>query len=295
VAGPDLGSLRIGDAKFVYRESGTGMPVVLIHGLAQDSRSWAYQQAAIARTCRCVAIDLRGHGASTLGNADGTVRQLGDDIIGALEWIGEPVRLVGFSFGGVVALDVASRRPDLLDRLMLLATSAVVGRAAAESFTEVAELPADTLAAELPGLIRESTVLALRLHPELLDKVVDERLRAARDGRGYANAVGAIAHLRIAPLIDRLPLIERPVEIVGAAEDPFCPPRAAEIMLGALPSAHYRVLPRSGHLMMYDAPEALTEMILGWVYDGDRRVERVDRGSAVFTDDEHLDEPGQHP
>ncbi len=72
--------VRLRDIEVRFRAAGEGRPVVMLHGLAQDGRSWAGVQAALGGW-RSYALDLRGHGATTLGAADGTLEQLGADLI----------------------------------------------------------------------------------------------------------------------------------------------------------------------------------------------------------------------
>jgi hypothetical protein len=72
----------IDDITIVFRAVGQGPPVV--RGMAQDRRSWSAQQEALCDV-RTYAYDLRGHGETSLGEADGTLAQLGLDLIGFLE------------------------------------------------------------------------------------------------------------------------------------------------------------------------------------------------------------------
>lgn len=51
-------------ARLAYVEAGTGDPVVLVHGAFSDHRFWAMQIQELAKTHRCLAIDLRYYGAS---------------------------------------------------------------------------------------------------------------------------------------------------------------------------------------------------------------------------------------
>ena len=62
-------------------EVGRGEPVVLVHGLADDHRAWRRVVAPLMLTRRVVLYDLRGHGGSPLGDADGSLAQLGADLI----------------------------------------------------------------------------------------------------------------------------------------------------------------------------------------------------------------------
>ena len=130
--------VRLGDIDVAYRTEGSGPAVVFIHGLAQDHRMWAPPQERLS-DFRTLAYDVRGHGGTSLGEADGTLAQLGGDLVAFLEHFG-PASCVGFSLGGTVALWAAAQRTDLVREVIALATSSVVGSAAARFYAERIEL-----------------------------------------------------------------------------------------------------------------------------------------------------------
>ncbi len=125
--------IRLGDIEVAYAHAGTGDPVVMVHGLAEDGASWAGVQARLDGFAS-YAYDLRGHGATGLGEAQGTLAQLGGDLIRFLEGVTGPAACVGYSLGGTVVLWVAAERPDLVRRAVVIGTSTVVGRTAAGFF-----------------------------------------------------------------------------------------------------------------------------------------------------------------
>ena len=71
---------RTGDIETAWFEIGRGSPVVLIHGLADDHRLWRKAVPDLALRHRVILYDVRGHGQSTVGDADGTLDQLGADL-----------------------------------------------------------------------------------------------------------------------------------------------------------------------------------------------------------------------
>ena len=111
---------RINDIDIAYSESGQGQKVVLLHGLAEDRHSFAAVRKRL-RGAHTFACDLRGHGETGLGNAEGTLTQLGNDLVGFLEAITGPAVCIGYSLGGTIVLWAAAMRPDLVRH-------AIVGR-----------------------------------------------------------------------------------------------------------------------------------------------------------------------
>ncbi len=247
--------VRIGDIDVGYTEKGAGEPVVLVHGLAEDRRHWARLQIGLQGS-RSLAYDLRGHGETTLGLADGTLSQLGGDLVGFLETTTGPARCVGFSLGGTVVLWAAASRPDLIRHAVVAGTSTVVGRAAAAFFSERIELVSTNFAA-FPCALREDTEKQIVTAKGNLAEVTDElRVEAVGNGGGYVNAARAMLAMHQSPLTPRLAEIRCPVDVVGADGDVFCPRKAADIMIEALPDATYHEIADCGHWMPVDQPEA---------------------------------------
>ena len=107
-----------------YVEAGSGVPVVLLHGFPEFWYSWRHQIAALAAAgYRPIAPDLPGYNESDkpTGIASYRLELLVDDIarfIGAVA--GGPAAVVGHDWGGVIAWELAMRRPELVTRLAIL-------------------------------------------------------------------------------------------------------------------------------------------------------------------------------
>ena len=104
-----------------YRRGGEGETVLLIHGLAGSSHTWRAVQPELAATHDVIAPDMLGHGESA--------KPMGDDSLGAfasglrdfLAVLDVPsATIVGHSFGGGVAMQLAYQHPELCDRLVLV-------------------------------------------------------------------------------------------------------------------------------------------------------------------------------
>jgi 3-oxoadipate enol-lactonase len=258
------------------RIDGEGDPIVLVHGLGEDHRTWELQAPRLARRHRVVSYDVRGHGETPLGEADGTARQLRDDLIELLDELAlGPALLVGFSLGGVVVLSAAAERPDLASGVVAIASSSVVGSRAADFYRERVELFRKGDPAVIESELRQG--IADGLHGAGHDADAEQRLRAqleaVGEGAGYCNAALAMAGLHEQPLTPELSRIERPVLLVGAEHDAFCPRKAQDIMLAELRDADYEEIPGAGHLVLLEQPDRVTDAI-------ERFADRV-RGAAA--------------
>jgi pimeloyl-ACP methyl ester carboxylesterase len=242
--------VRLGDLDVGYSAAGEGRPVVLIHGLAEDRTSWARVQEALTGY-RSYAYDLRGHGETTLGEADGTLAQLGTDLARFLETVTGPADCVGYSLGGTVVLWAAAEHPALVRNAIVAGTSSVVGRRAVEFFAERIRTVREDFAAFVDDL-RSDTAAQLVAAPGELDAVTKRRLAAVRDGTGYINAARAMKRLADEPLAPILRRVTCRVDVIGGEKDTFCPRRAADMLMSGLADAEYHEIEGAGHLMSID-------------------------------------------
>jgi pimeloyl-ACP methyl ester carboxylesterase len=109
----------VGNARLWLEDEGAGPAVLFLHGGLGDSRLFEPQAKALASAHRCVRFDLRLWGRS---EAPGEPFSWIDDTIGVLDALGiERAALVGLSFGGGIALDVALAHPERVSALVHVA------------------------------------------------------------------------------------------------------------------------------------------------------------------------------
>src|ERR1022692_1094460 len=103
-----------------HDERGDGDPLVLLHGGLRDSGDFAGNLDTLPSRFRLFLPERRGHGHTPDVPGPITVDLMAQDTIAFLDQIvGGPARLAGYSAGAIVALWVAVRRPDLVDKLIL--------------------------------------------------------------------------------------------------------------------------------------------------------------------------------
>jgi len=92
--------------RIAYRVTGTGTPLVLVHGTGDSHTRWSGVSAALGRSHRLYAMDRRGHGKSQDAQDHDLRREIAD-VLAVVEAAGEPVYLMGHSYGGICALEAA--------------------------------------------------------------------------------------------------------------------------------------------------------------------------------------------
>ena len=119
------GQIKVGDATIRYESTGTGTPIVFIHGWAQHLGIWDDQVAAFSPQFRVIRYDCRGFGESA-GHADPTADP--DDLRILLDSLGiTRAHVVGLSRGAGIALRVAVLFPDRVDALVLYGVGPIPG------------------------------------------------------------------------------------------------------------------------------------------------------------------------
>jgi esterase len=119
---PEASTQTVNGYPLTYVARGSGPTIVFVHGVLTDYRYWQGQLDTWSSDFRVIALSLR-HFYPEKWNGKGsdfTVRQHAKDLIAFIEATGGPVYLVGWSYGGHAAYEVARARPDLIKKLVLV-------------------------------------------------------------------------------------------------------------------------------------------------------------------------------
>lgn len=243
--------------------TGSGADVVLLHGWAMHGGVWGPWLDGFARHARLHVVDLPGHGHSSWTEA---VR----DLPGFASAVGPAVPhgaiLLGWSLGGMVALELARRQPHGVAALVLVATTPkfVVGDGWQHGMhRDVFDGFARDLAADDRRTVQNFLALQARG-----DERSQEALRLLRRGVAAHDAAdpqalaAGLSILRIADLRADLPQIGQPSLVIAGDRDRLTPPDAGRMLAEALPHACFRLIERSGHApFLTHAPEVLSAIL----------------------------------
>jgi pimeloyl-ACP methyl ester carboxylesterase len=118
------GRITLQGVDYHYEVRGKGEPVLLLHGGLMNIDMFAPVLPAFAAAGRqVIAVDLQGHGRSTLGSRPIRCAAIADDVAALVQRLGPTkVDVLGYSFGGCVALRIAVQHPEIVRRLVLVST-----------------------------------------------------------------------------------------------------------------------------------------------------------------------------
>ncbi len=256
-----------------YRRGGEGEAVLLLHGLAGSSRTWRAVLPDLARTHDVIAPDLLGHGESAKPMGDYSLGAFASGLRDFLAALDVPrATIVGHSFGGGVAMQLAYQHPELCDRLVLVGSGGL-GR-------------------EVSWLLRLLTLPgAEQFMPLIFPRVVADRgdevgrflarrglhaPRLAEMWRAYASLAGAenrkafVRSIRgvIEPggqtvsALDRLYLAGHlPTLIVWGDRDDIIPVDHAHAAHKAIPGSRLVILEGVGHFPHVETPQQFLSVL----------------------------------
>lgn len=255
-----------------YETSGPGPRLLLISGTGGDLRSPpSVFDAPWAKDFTITAYDQRGLGQSSVPPGPYSMADYADDAAGLLDVLAwEDALVMGISFGGMVAQELALRHGPRVRRLVLACTSSGSQGGASHPLHDLADLPEDDKIAR---------------HLELADTRYDQAWREAKPDEWKAlasmfraratigadepgRAEGAARQLdarRRHDTWDRLDQITCPTFVCGGVYDGIAPPANAENLASGIPGAVLQMFD-GGHLFLLQdrtAWPAITEFLKG--------------------------------
>jgi malonyl-CoA O-methyltransferase len=266
---------------------GTGPDLVLLHGWALHGGMWGPWAERLSEQFRVHRIDLPGHGRSPW--PDG-VANLGGLARAVAPHVPRGAAVVGWSLGGMVALELARAQPADFAALVLIATTPCF---LAREDWEGGMAPA-TLQGFAAGLATDyrrtlANFLALQTWGDERASEALRSLRASLDAHGEPDPRALAAGLdilRAADLRDALPRIALPALVIAGEHDRITPPTAGRELAIRLPTARYHEVAKAGHApFLSHGEEVLAEVtrFLGFLAEPEAAPD-TPRGMAVATD-----------
>ncbi|HKW22313.1 MAG TPA: alpha/beta fold hydrolase [Ktedonobacterales bacterium] len=266
-------SVLIDGRKLAYDEARPANPadekgtILLLTGLGSKRLGWARQLDVFGREYRTIAMDHRDTGDSDEATADYTVADLADDAAALLKALGiARAHVVGISLGGFTALQFALRHADMLDRLVLVATSAGGG----------AHVPASqevrALLAPSPG--EEAGELAIRVysqimasefvaaHPAEMERIAETARYRPQSAAAYMRQLRASLSHDVANSLDH---ITAPTLVIHGGADPLVPTPNGAYLAAHIPGAQAIIYPGVGHIPIVERADEFNRDVLAFL------------------------------
>jgi pimeloyl-ACP methyl ester carboxylesterase len=249
--------IEVAGYRLHYVEAGSGPPVVLLHGLGADTRTWRVAIPALAAAAHVYALDQLGFGQSDKPEISYRVQTLVDSLAGFLDALHlDRASIVGNSLGGWVAASFAASHPERVDRLVLVD---------AAGYGEPGQIVEDYLAGFDPAMAAQVQQFLSGMTPEER-RAMEAGLAAyfARRSRGDGYAMGSLIQSIVRgedALGDSVKKITAPTLVLWGRNDPVIPVHVADELAKDIPKARKVVLDGCGHRPQVECSAAFNQAV----------------------------------
>ena len=259
--------VAVRDLQMYYEIHGTGPRLLTISGTGGDlRRSPNIFEMPIAQHFEILAYDQRGLGQTSRPDIPYTMADYAADanaLLDAVEW--DRCLVMGISFGGMVAQELALRYSHRVERLVLACTSSGGAGGASYPFHEFADLPVEDYVRrvlQLSDTRRDAAWQAADpAQYQALFDLTSSALRVGTDEPG--RSIGARRQLEARArhnTFERLPALPMPVYLCGGRYDGIATPANLEAMQRQIPEARLELF-EGGHLFFIQDPRAFDRIV----------------------------------
>ena len=252
-----------------YEVHGKGIPLMLVAGLASDSQSWQPLIKDLSRNYLVITPDNRGVGRTMPQDIEISIQQIVEDCIALIRHLGlSSVNVLGHSMGGFVALDLAIRHPDCVNKLILAGTSALNSKRNNALFSDWASCLETGMDAKLWFQNIFYWILSARFFENKV--AVRDAVQFAieypypQSAVAFRNQVKAIASYDGSE--DLSGLCSKTLVISGK-EDLLFPIEIGAGLAQAIPVANFTVIDNAAHSIHMEQPQVFTDCILDFLFD----------------------------
>jgi pimeloyl-ACP methyl ester carboxylesterase len=261
----------VGSTQMVWHAMGasTGAasnPLVLLHGGHGSWQHWARNIAPLAQHYRVLAPDLPGYGESdtppepTMHSLVTTTRAALDQLLGA----DTPVRLAGFSFGGLVAAHIAAQCPHVTHLALLGPAGHGSPRRPQGALQDWRDAARANDADALARIMRHNLLMHMLHHASSVDaQALDLHTAACIHTRFHSKKISLAGGLReaLATAQSLNPTLQ--LSALWGEHDATCTPQTVlqALQAAGLPLQRRQVVPRAGHWVQYEAAVAVNDFV----------------------------------
>lgn len=265
---------KINGIELHYEIDGTGPVCFVLHGgLGLDHTLYRRSLEPLTATLRLVFVDLRGNGRSACTDLETiTMEQLADDVVRLADHLQlDDFLVLGHSYGGFVAQELALRHPERVRALMLLGTRGgalgshedperhcVPARPAGLVELDALPLPDRDAAAEYWE--RSAPYFTNPEHIELLRDLMKNTIY-----EGPVRKRGSVVYNAGWSTIDRLSTLTMPTLLVVGSNDQVCPPADSRRIADQLPNGTLVEIEGANHWPWFETPEIFYDTVHHWL------------------------------
>ncbi|MEQ4517798.1 alpha/beta fold hydrolase [Pseudarthrobacter sp. B907] len=269
---PGTGHVDVGGTRLRYRKTGSGDPLLLLHGIGQSLEDWNEQHERLSARHTVISVDLPGFAYSDRVPGQATLAKLAAVLPGFLDAVGAPgpLPVMGNSLGGAVAMKLAAEHPDRVSALVL-ANSAGFGKEVALVLRLLAVRPLAALLMRPDEDASRRTVQSLFYDKALVTEprvghafALSQRATHRKTLLDVARDLGTVSGVRAewrTALIGALAQQDVPTLVVWGTHDHILPHSHLAAAVEAFPHAESYVFSKTGHMPQIERPDEFAEVV----------------------------------
>jgi phosphoenolpyruvate carboxykinase (GTP) len=253
---------RQGDKQTIWRAWGSGPPLILLHGGFGSWTHWIRNIDALAASNTVYAVDMPAFGDSDRPEGTLTSRSLAEILWKSIDSIfgpDESVRIVGFSFGGVIGIQMASLQPERIERLILVGSGGYgIARPQNVTLSKWRHL-ADRK--EVLAIHRQNLATLMFHDPKRIDDLAVE-LQAENTSRARVDS-RAVAQSTDVPKV--LSELHVPIDGIWGGCDAVAKERLPvlkQLLEQVDPASRFVVVDNAGHWVQYESADIVNETLV---------------------------------
>lgn len=270
---PEIGQrVQLGGLTVNYHDHGEGRPVLLIHGSGPGVSAWANWRPVFGQlegSYRLIAPDMVGFGYTDAPRVEFDLDVWVGQLTGLLDHLGlEHVAVIGNSFGGSMAVHLAERHPERVDRMVLMGPSAASFAITpgledvwgyTPSLENMAHLLRDVFVYDAASIGDDLIEMRYRAS---MRHTVQERFAALFPAprQRWLDRLGLPA--------ERLAAISAPALFVHGRDDKVVPLVASRTAAAAMPNARVAVIDQCGHWVQIEHTDEFCELVADFLAEG---------------------------
>lgn len=259
--------MRLSKSDLDFQDNGSGKPLILIAGLGSDSQSWLPVISGLSKHNRIITFDNRGVGRSPADNKGITIQKMTDECVVLMEHLKlSSSSILGHSMGGMIAMDLAVRYPDKVDKLILEATAPSISTRNKELFKDWVEYLNSGMKKELWF----RNIFYWIFSPAFFDKeeFLNNAVQMAIDypypqsNNSFENQVNAVSQF---DYTNELSKINISTLIMYGQEDLLFPEFENNNQYNELTKSELVVIQKAAHSIHMDNPEGFIEAVIDFL------------------------------
>jgi pimeloyl-ACP methyl ester carboxylesterase len=246
-----------------FWRSGEGRPLVLVHGTSASHSRWAPVLPGLERHFTVYTIDRRGRGESGDGETYSIEREF-EDVAAVVDAVGEPVHLLGHSYGGICALEAALLTENV-QKLVLYEPPIPVEGEPIYPEGVITKLEALLAAGDREGVVSTFFKEVVRMPPHELEHFRALPAWSARVAAAHTLPRELRAHEGYHFSAERFKKLSIPTLLLLGGDSPAFFRAAIETLAAALPNSNVVIMPDQQHIAIDTAPEVFAGEVVAFL------------------------------